>query len=108
MAGHAAGDHLLQVIAQRLAESVTECDLVARMGGDEFAVIVQTEEILADKKGFMKQLLKRINEPVDLDGTMVNPGMSFGVSTFPDDAKDAEALLSYADIALQQAEATIS
>lgn len=102
MAGHAAGDHLLQVIAQRLAESVTECDLVARMGGDEFAVIVQTEEILADKKGFMKQLLERINEPVDLDGTMVNPGMSFGVSTFPDDAKDAEALLSYADIALQQ------
>ncbi|MEM6499612.1 MAG: EAL domain-containing protein, partial [Pseudomonadota bacterium] len=102
MAGHAAGDHLLQVIAQRLAASIGEDDLVARMGGDEFAVIVQNEEISADKGAFMKQLLERINEPVDLDGTLVNPGMSFGVSSFPHDAKDSESLLSYADLALQQ------
>ncbi|MEP0942044.1 MAG: EAL domain-containing protein [Rhizobiaceae bacterium] len=102
MAGHAAGDQLLQVIAQRLAGAIGEGDLVARMGGDEFAVIAQNEDMMDNKFVFMKQLLARINESVDLDGTSVNPGMSFGISSFPHDAKDAESLLSYADIALQQ------
>ncbi|MEP1208486.1 MAG: EAL domain-containing protein [Rhizobiaceae bacterium] len=105
VSGHAAGDRLLQVIAERLSGCVEEGDLVARMGGDEFAIIVENQTMANDKLGFVKRLLSNINMPVDIEGTLLNPGMSFGVAKFPTDARDAESLLSFADIALQQGKA---
>lgn len=102
MSGHAAGDRLLQVIAERISHCIEQGDLAARMGGDEFAIIVENTSMANDKLGFMQRLLASINVPVDIDGTLINPGMSFGISMFPDDARDAEALLSFADIALQR------
>ncbi len=105
VSGHAAGDRLLQVIAERISSCVEDGDLVARMGGDEFAVIVQNRTMANDKMGFMQRLLSNINVQVDIDGTLVNPGMSFGVSMFPTDARDAESLMTYADVALQRGKA---
>lgn len=102
MSGHAAGDRLLQITAQRLAAFVSDMDLVARMGGDEFAIIVQHEGMEKDPAGYMQRLLNSINVPVDIEGSTISPGMSFGVSCFPKDAGDGEALLSFADTALQR------
>ena len=102
ISGHAAGDRLLQVIADRISHFIEDEDLAARMGGDEFAVIVENPDMANDKMGFMQRLLTSINVPVDIDGVMINPGMSFGIAKYPDDAHDVESLLSYADIALQR------
>ena len=102
MSGHEAGDHLLCEIARRLQSTVREFDTVARIGGDEFAIIIKHQHTPKDTMEFIQRLMAAVNKPVDIGGTSVNPGISIGVSMFPFDAQTPEVMLLHADLALQR------
>lgn len=96
--GHAVGDRVLCVIARRLERCVRESDLVARMGGDEFTVLltdIQSEDAVSGK---VAQILAVMAEPLGAEfGGVKMPSCSIGVACYPVDGKDADTLLSHAD-----------
>ena len=103
--GHAAGDALLRMIAQRLLENVREEDTVARIGGDEFVVVQVGAAQPEDAVQLAERLLRVIAEPYDLDGHHVLASASVGVTIAPIDGDTSDALLNRADAALYRAKA---
>ncbi len=96
--GHAAGDALLVETAQRLTALVRGVDTVARVGGDEFVLILDHLTSRSDLDAFKAKLALAVSQPVVLDGDVsVCVAASIGIAMFPDDAQDAEALLQVAD-----------
>ncbi|WP_194790381.1 sensor domain-containing diguanylate cyclase [Pseudomonas sp. UFMG81] len=101
MHGHAAGDRVLCTVARRLQGCVDGSDTVARMGGDEFTVLlpdIASPAAVAEK---IAQILAAMAEPLgpELDGIGM-PSCSIGVACYPADGSDADALLSHADDAM--------
>jgi diguanylate cyclase (GGDEF)-like protein len=104
--GHATGDKLLKVVAQRLTRVVRAQDTVARMGGDEFAVI-QTGMINESGAALMaEKIVNAISEPYLINGERVNIGVSVGFSICPVHTAEERELLEYADLALYQVKRT--
>lgn len=101
--GHLAGDSLLKEIARRLEVSVREGDTVARVGGDEFVLVLRFPLDSRDRGGLLSRLLEAIAAPVHLDRQTVTVTCSIGVAVFPADAADAEGLLRLADEAMYAA-----
>jgi diguanylate cyclase (GGDEF)-like protein/PAS domain S-box-containing protein len=101
--GHRAGDQLLQEVAGRIKECVRESDMVARMGGDEFTVILSQLKSSHSTVVVAQKILKRIYEPVMLEGQELFVSSSLGISIYPDDADDVQGLLQSADTALYKA-----
>ena len=104
--GHGIGDKLLQHAAARLKSSVAEDGLVARYGGDEFAVILRHVGSPDQVDLLTRRLLKSLEEPVALADTHLVLGGSIGISMAPDDATSPEQLLRNADAALHRAKLT--
>lgn len=100
--GHSVGDVVLCEIADRLKASVSEKALIARLGGDEFTLIVEgmREEALSD---MAKAIIAMIQKPIYIHSTEIYLTCSIGISLYPFDAKDAEALLRNADTAMYKA-----
>ena len=98
--GHEAGDHVLQVVAERLQCVVRETDLIARLGGDEFAII--TENIKSDENidKIAEKIIHEVERPITYLEHEITVGASIGVSFFPNDARDIEVLVSHADAAM--------
>ncbi|MCP1728577.1 diguanylate cyclase (GGDEF)-like protein/PAS domain S-box-containing protein [Natronospira proteinivora] len=96
--GHAMGDRILCVIARRLERCIRETDTVARMGGDEFTVLlteIDSERAVAEK---LDQIVAVMAEPLGSDFAGVSmPSCSIGVACYPADGADADTLLSRAD-----------
>jgi diguanylate cyclase (GGDEF)-like protein/PAS domain S-box-containing protein len=101
--GHSAGDRLLQDCAGRLIECLRESDTVARLGGDEFVVMVENFTAPKDAIAVAQKILTGLARPFFVDGQEFLMSASIGISTFPDDGKDAETLLKNADIAMYRA-----
>ncbi len=99
--GHAAGDALLQGVGQRLREVLREADVVCRMGGDEFLVLMPGagEDVAAQAAA---RVIAHLREPQALPGVAepVRVGASIGIARFPADAEDFDALVHAADIAM--------
>lgn len=101
--GHTAGDTLLQGVAKGLQEVVREDDTVARLGGDEFVVVlsgISGHEYVIE---VVERIIDRINQPLHLIGGDVQVTCSIGVSLYPEDGTDVEALIQNADTAMYRA-----
>ncbi len=100
--GHAAGDEILIQVALRLKASVRSDDLVARLAGDEFLVILHDVKDPAIVEESAERILKSVSEPVVWQGEPCNVGASIGVAYYPDDASDIDGLMKAADSAMYQ------
>ena len=101
--GHAAGDRLLQVVAERLVASVREGDTVARVGGDEFVVMLVEPHQLADAALVAEKIIATVSEACQIEGSELHVVPSIGMAIFPDDGADPDTLLRNADIAMYHA-----
>jgi diguanylate cyclase (GGDEF)-like protein len=104
--GHPIGDLLLCEVARRLRASLHRAsDTVARLGGDEFAVLLPTEDIEAAEM-IATRMLKALEEPVMIEGQLVDIGASIGIVSFPHNGADMNVLMRRADIAMYTAKRT--
>lgn len=100
--GHETGDQLLQHIARHMQGSVRESDLVARIGGDEFVVVLEGLSCVSDAQIIASKLIQAVSRPIIINQTTLRVGMSIGISMWPDHTEDADALIRQADEALYQ------
>ena len=98
--GHAAGDQLLCEIAKRLKSVVRNNDTVARVGGDEFVILLGEMKSPDDCIVILDRLLEGVSQPVPIGNKTAHVTASIGVATFPHGANDAESLLKLADQAM--------
>lgn len=98
--GHADGDAVLAAVGKRLRTAVREADSVARMGGDEFVVIMPEVESLADVRLCGLKLVRSASQPVPVAGREIGITVSVGVCLFPDHGRQPDELLRAADRAM--------
>lgn len=103
--GHQAGDRLLRQISDRLCHALPRGAEAARMGGDEFAVILPAAASTESVTGIARSLLHALASPFSLDGLTLVLEASAGIAVFPDHALDAEEMLRRAEVAMYQAKA---
>lgn len=98
--GHTVGDQLLCEIAQRFKSVLRSNDTVARIGGDEFVIVLRDIKSLEDCTVMLDRLLVKVSQPVLVDNQTVQVTTSIGVAIFPHHGNDAESLLKFADQAM--------
>lgn len=101
--GHAAGDAMLIEVAARMRESVRDRDIVARMGGDEFAILLTDLDEWTEIDSVAQRLLDVVRMPVMIEGEPAQVGVSIGIAAFPSDGTAGDELLRNADAALYKA-----
>jgi diguanylate cyclase (GGDEF)-like protein/PAS domain S-box-containing protein len=101
--GHRAGDAALREVAQRLSACMRKADTLARQGGDEFVVVVPELASEADCDVVAGKILRALEAPLRIEIQDVRLGASVGISLYPADARDGEALLRNADAAMYRA-----
>lgn len=98
--GHAVGDLLLQEAAQRIRSCVRESDTLARLGGDEFTVVLSGISETGNIEDVAQKIVGKLAEPFRLGSEMAYVSASIGITLYPDDAKDIDALMKNADQAM--------
>jgi len=101
--GHATGDRLLEEVAGRLRDAVRGGDTVARMGGDEFVILLANLIDVEECEAALSRLLQAVVRPIFIDDAAMTVTASIGVTLFPDDGADADTLLRHADQAMYAA-----
>jgi diguanylate cyclase (GGDEF)-like protein/PAS domain S-box-containing protein len=101
--GHAIGDRVLQLVAERLRECVRNTDTVSRQGGDEFVVLLPEVKHVQDAAVCADKILASLNLPLEIDHHRLYVSSSIGIAAFPDDGGDADTLMKHADLAMYQA-----
>lgn len=98
--GHSAGDAVLQEVASRLRSGVRSHDVVGRLSGDEFTIVLEGIQDRGAACRIVETLHNRLREPIEIDNELVRVSVSIGMSCFPDDGTDAKTLLGRADDAM--------
>jgi diguanylate cyclase (GGDEF)-like protein len=100
--GHDAGDVLLIEIANRLRHAVRDSDVISRIGGDEFNLILHDLGCEQDAISVAEKVLESVNQPIDIGVKEVTISASIGITLAPDDGVDAKELIKNADVAMYQ------
>jgi diguanylate cyclase (GGDEF)-like protein len=103
--GHEIGDKLLREIANRLQKTVRSNDIVARIGGDEFVILLEDVNEASDLSVLADKIIKEINRPAYVENLELDVGCCIGISIFPEDGEDNRSILHSADIAMYAAKA---
>ena len=103
--GHEAGDAVLVALAQRLQSTTRAADTVARMGGDEFVVLVDAPANRAHIAAIAEKLLQALQQDIAWQGHTLQVGASIGISCFPDDGQTVQEMLAHADRAMYRVKA---
>ena len=101
--GHAFGDELLVAATRRMQGQLREGDLLARVSGDEFILLLQTENAQGKAVAVLERVVDALADPFRLEDKRIDVTVSAGLSHYPEDAKTTETLLRYADIAMYEA-----
>jgi diguanylate cyclase (GGDEF)-like protein/PAS domain S-box-containing protein len=101
--GHSTGDVLLKKIGERLVNVLRKSDTVARMGGDEFLLIIPEMQKFEDAYATAERILKAMQDPFTCNGNQVKISFSIGIAIYPDHGKDVDTLTKHADSAMYQA-----
>ena len=101
--GHDEGDKVLRSVAQRFRKTLRESDIVARVGGDEFILLIDQFNEPRDLCDIADKLLFEASQPFEIYGQECQLSASIGIATFPTDGRDAQTLLKNADIAMYRA-----
>ncbi|MFC4769424.1 putative bifunctional diguanylate cyclase/phosphodiesterase [Effusibacillus consociatus] len=101
--GHAVGDTLLRLVAKRLTGCVRKSDTVARMGGDEFTILLSEIGQADDILKIARNILQELEQPFKLEGHEFRITASIGIALYPDDGDDSETLMKHADTAMYRA-----
>ncbi len=106
--GHAAGDAVLSVVAQRIKNELRIVDTVARLGGDEFAVLLPDLTNLENAERVCQKIYAAINEPILVDSHIISISASIGIALYPDHGNEGDMLLAKADRAMYAAKRSAS
>ncbi len=98
--GHASGDALLKEVAHRLRQCIREEDTLARLGGDDFVILLETLRRPEHSVRILEKIYEAFRQPLAIEGRALHVSPSIGVSLHPRDGADAQALLMQADIAM--------
>lgn len=102
--GHDVGDQLLMTVASRInAAAAAEADTIARIGGDEFAIIQTRLPNSEAAASLARKVIDAVRKPVDLDGIEVQVGANVGIAIYPQDGEDPDHLIKNADMAMYRA-----
>lgn len=101
--GHAVGDQVLVVVAQRMQQALRTGDTIARVGGDEFVAVLIDLETSAGYLPIVQRLLQTVAEPILIDSLRLQISTSIGLALYPEDGQDPDQLLRNADQAMYQA-----
>jgi len=101
--GHNVGDELLIESSKRIQKGLRDSDVLARVGGDEFIIVIESPDNDYSAAHVCEKILTLFKEPIQTKANMLNITLSIGVSMYPSDAVDYEKLLKYADIAMYKA-----
>lgn len=98
--GHNIGDYVLYEVARRLGDIAKDRGFIARIGGDEFALVVDRYVDTAEISGLSQALLDCLKQPVETCGIAIDIGLSVGIALYPSDARTAEELFQHSDVAM--------
>ncbi|MBT9494637.1 MAG: EAL domain-containing protein [Paucibacter sp.] len=101
--GHAVGDQLLITVSQRMKSVLREVDTLARIGGDEFVLVLVDVHQMGELNTLIERILKACSDPVSFGGRVMQVSASIGVTLFPQDDVDADQLMRHADRAMYEA-----
>lgn len=105
--GHDGGDRVLQFISRELQGILRKGDITARMGGDEFIILLRDIKSRESNVIIAKKIIDHLrNTPLDLGGKLINIQVSIGCSFFPEDTSDRDELIKFADLAMYEAKKT--
>ncbi len=101
--GHAAGDQLLKQVSERLADCIRSDDTVGRLSGDEFAIVLSRLTAASDASVVATKIIDCLNQPFALEGAELFVSVSIGITVFPTDSVEQDALIRNADVAMYRA-----
>ncbi|PCJ30088.1 MAG: hypothetical protein COA99_18650 [Moraxellaceae bacterium] len=101
--GHHAGDTLLRNVTDRLNSCIRSCDIICRLGGDEFTIIIEGKNIYSAAERVSEKVLRFLTVPFSVDNHKIYIGASIGIVFYPDMAKNSNEMIKHADMAMYQA-----